>query len=69
MKFGTRDAHKTVCFIDSEVDFQRICHIHLIFNSAVIDLIVDANEGAVDVSSGSLIILIVSIVSLHSYTL
>ena len=45
-------AHKTICPIDSEVDVQCMCRIHHMFNSVVVDLIVDSDEGVLVVPLG-----------------
>lgn len=41
VKFVTLDAHQTICPIDIEEDFQRMCHVYHMFNSSAVDLIVD----------------------------
>lgn len=49
VKIVTPDAHRTICPIDSDVDFQRMCHIHHMFNSGIVNLIVDTVKGVKDV--------------------
>ncbi|KAJ0977276.1 hypothetical protein J5N97_012750 [Dioscorea zingiberensis] len=53
VKFVTPDLNRTVCPIDTEVDFQRMCHIYHMFNSAAVDLIVETVQDPLDVPSGS----------------
>lgn len=43
VKFVILNAYRTVCTIDSKVDFQRMCHIYML-NSIFIDLFIDIDE-------------------------
>ena len=44
VKFITPDGYKTVCPIENDVDFQRMCHVHSIFKCAVVDLVVETEN-------------------------
>ncbi|XP_039146825.1 uncharacterized protein LOC120284076 [Dioscorea cayenensis subsp. rotundata] len=55
VKFVTPDSYKTLCPIESNVDFQRMCHIHHTFNKTVVDIIIEDANGSMDNNSGSLI--------------
>ncbi|XP_039119170.1 uncharacterized protein LOC120255401 [Dioscorea cayenensis subsp. rotundata] len=41
VKFVTPDAYKTLCPINSDADFQRMCHIYHSFNKFVMDIIIE----------------------------
>ena len=48
VKFVTPDAYGTICPIESEADFQRMCHIHAIFKKNNVDMIVEELSGEAD---------------------
>ncbi|KAH7676588.1 CAD PB1 domains-containing protein [Dioscorea alata] len=54
VKFVTPDSYKTLCPIESEVDFQRMCHIYQSFNKFVVDIIVEEVRDSADGNSGPL---------------
>lgn len=53
VKFVTPDSQRIISSIDFEVKFQYMWHIYYMFNSVVIDIIVDSNEGAVGIPLNS----------------
>ncbi|XP_039126995.1 uncharacterized protein LOC120263173 [Dioscorea cayenensis subsp. rotundata] len=55
VKFVTPDSYKTLCPIESDADFQRMCHIHHTFNKTIVDIIIEDASGSMDDNSGSLI--------------
>jgi len=55
VKFVTPDAYKTVCPIESEVDFERMCHIYRSFNKFIVDIIVEEVRVSTDGNSGPFI--------------
>jgi len=55
VKFVTPDAYKTLCPIESEVDFERMCHIYRSFNKFIVDIIVEKVRVSTDGNSGPLI--------------
>ena len=44
VKFITPDGHKTICPIENEVDFQRMCHVYLLFKCPAVDLVVETDD-------------------------
>ena len=44
VKFITPDGYKTVCPIENEVDFQRMCHVYSIFKCSIVDLVVETKD-------------------------
>ena len=53
VKFVTHDAYRMVCPIESEADFQHMCHIYHMFNCTAVDLIVDTIERPLVIPAGT----------------
>lgn len=49
--FITLDAHRKVCIIEPEVDFQHMYHIFHMFNCTTVNLIVNTDERSLVVST------------------
>ena len=53
VKFVTPDGHKTVCPIENEVDFQRMCHVYSLFKCAAVDLVVETDDAPLSRPTGN----------------
>ena len=55
VKFVTPDSYKTLFPIESDADFQRMCHIHQTLNKTVVDITIEDSSVSADGHSASML--------------